>query len=538
MTISSEVNRSGPYPGNGVTTAFDYDFKIYLPEHLQVIKTDASGVDTVLVLDSDYTVTGLGSDGGGQAIVVPAPATGTKITLLLDVPFTQETDLENQGAYFAETVERAFDLMVMRLQQLKERSTRAVTIPPSVDDATIDELISNVLALGDKGDDLSVVASVAQYLETIADLSAVIPTVAGNTETTVEKAGEAAESATDAAGSADLAGQYANNPEDVAITGVPGAFSAKHFMLKCQAILASITNTLAGWIHAATEKTTLNDADEIGIADSAAAWVLKKISLFNLVTYIASITGEVKVFGCETLYNTTTTINMKAGWVFFKGKRTTYPATMLKSFAGTFSPGSGLGGLDTGVMQASKTYFVHSVRNLVTGVGDWVFSLQSDPALVNMTNLSGWEVQGRVNVVLTTSGNVIRQYVQDGNEYRANANVNEATASSWSVQDFQFVQIPAGISTLAWLYLINNQSSNSSGVIQFWTENTSGPSLASLNVNVVSPVEIRHHARLRTRSNGVVRGSAVQVVGSGSFTVQSVGFEDYTVPRINGAPAT
>ncbi|WP_416063936.1 hypothetical protein ACK9YZ_11890 [Rhizobium sp. ZK1] len=110
MTISSEVNRSGPYGANGVTTAFEYKFKILEPQHLQVIKTNVSGTDTILALDTDYTVTGVGNDGGGSAVITPAPAAGSKITLLLNVPFTQETDLENQGAYYAETVEQALDL--------------------------------------------------------------------------------------------------------------------------------------------------------------------------------------------------------------------------------------------------------------------------------------------------------------------------------------------------------------------------------------------------------------------------------------------
>jgi hypothetical protein len=31
MTIPSETSRSGPYTGNGVTSVFDYDFKIQSP---------------------------------------------------------------------------------------------------------------------------------------------------------------------------------------------------------------------------------------------------------------------------------------------------------------------------------------------------------------------------------------------------------------------------------------------------------------------------------------------------------------------------
>ncbi|MBY3038941.1 hypothetical protein [Rhizobium laguerreae] len=538
MTISSETNRSGPYPGNGVTTAFEYQFKILEPEHLQVIKTDASGVDTILVLDTDYTVNGVGDDGGGQAVVAPAPAMGTKITLLLNVPFTQDTDLENQGAYYAETVERAFDLMVMRLQQLKERSARAVTIPPTYDSATIDQLIANVLALGDKGAAIEAVAAVAQYLETVADVADDIPAVAGLTATTVTKAGEAAQSASDASGSAALSAAYANNGEDIVIPGSGGLFSAKHFMLKSKAIFDSLTNTIAGWIHAAAAKTTLNDDDEIGIADSATAWVLKKISLFNLVRYIASITGQVKISGCETVYVSTTTIQMKTGYVFFNGRRTTFGAALTKALNATFVAGAAGGMLDTGVMQASKTYFIHAVRNVATGAGDWVASLQYDPALVNMTNLTGWTVEGRVNVVLTTSGNVIRQYTQDGNDYRSANNLTEVTSSTITMADWQLVQIPVGISTEANLMMIVGANSNSSGSLSAWTDFTSGPGTMHLSVNVVSPVEMRTTGKVRTRAgSGVIRLTSSTAVGTMTYTLQSIGFNDYTVPRMNGATA-
>ncbi|MBY3055032.1 hypothetical protein HF263_02925 [Rhizobium leguminosarum] len=534
MTIPSEVNRSGPYTGNGATTAFDYKFKILDQKHIRVISTSTTGVDTDLVLTTNYTVTGVGADGGGQVVLTfPLPA-GVRLTLLLNVPFTQEIALVNQGAYYANVVEEGFDLNVMRLQQLQEQISRAVTVPPSADSATIEQLIGNILELTNAGGSIDVVAGVAIYLPAVAAVAGDIPTVAGNTATTIAKAGEAAGSAAAASGSATLAGQYANNPEDVAIPGFPGSFSAKHFMLKCAAILATITNTLAGWIHAATAKTTLNDDDEIGIADSAAAWVLKKISLFNLVRYIASITGQVKISGCETVYVNTTTIQMKAGYVFFNGRRTTFGAAMTKALNAAFVAGAGNGMLDTGAMAASKTYFIHAVRNVATGAGDWVASLQSDPALVNMTNLTGWTVEGRVNVVLTTSGNVIRQYTQDGNEYRSSANVTEISATAWPVADFQFISLPAGISTEAYLVLVNNQTANSAGVVQLWTDLNTGPAMLLLNNNVVSAAEVRITGKLRTRSTGVLRSSAITQIGNASYTVQSNGFNDYTAPRPNG----
>ncbi|MGY4333186.1 hypothetical protein ACVWWG_007603 [Bradyrhizobium sp. LB7.2] len=120
MTVASETNRSGPYTGNGVTTVFDYEFRILDEAHISVIRTEAE-TETVLTLNSDYTAAGIGDDGGGSITMLVAPTAAQTVTIVRDVPFTQETDLGNQGPFFAETIEAAFDLAVMRDQQLSQR---------------------------------------------------------------------------------------------------------------------------------------------------------------------------------------------------------------------------------------------------------------------------------------------------------------------------------------------------------------------------------------------------------------------------------
>lgn len=285
----------------------------------------------------------------------------------------------------------------------------------------------------------------------------------------------------------------------------------------------------AGGVHSLTEKVTITDADEFLIGDVADSNNLKRVTAFNVARYVATALGFVKVSGCETVYVSTTTIQMKAGYVVFNGRRTTL-SLLTKALNATFVAGNGNGMLDTGVMQASKTYFIHAVRNTASGAGDWVASLQSDPALVTMTNLTGWTVEGRVNVVLTTSGNVIRPYVQDGNEYRLVTGVTELNGS-FAVQDIQFTTAPAGISTEIFYMLTNSQNSNSSGSVSIWAEATSGPAMGILLVNVVQPTEVRIGQRTKTRSTGVVRAQIAESVGSGTLTCQMQGFEDYTVPR-------
>lgn len=131
MTVPNETNKSGPYFGDTVTKTFDYDFKIVDAAHLNVVRSEG-GVPTTLTLDVDYTVTGVGNDEGGQieTTVAPTQLPLQSITILRDVPFDQDIDLENQGAYYPETVEMGFDLAAMRDQQLSERIDRALLLPP------------------------------------------------------------------------------------------------------------------------------------------------------------------------------------------------------------------------------------------------------------------------------------------------------------------------------------------------------------------------------------------------------------------------
>jgi hypothetical protein len=57
------------------------------------------------------------------------------------------------------------------------------------------------------------------------------------------------------------------------------------------ALMANANEHIGENIHAATEKTTLADADEIGIADSAASWLLKRLTWANLKTLITGFLG-------------------------------------------------------------------------------------------------------------------------------------------------------------------------------------------------------------------------------------------------------
>jgi hypothetical protein len=129
MTISNEISISGPYLGNGKTTAFPYDFKIFDAKHMRAVLLDPFLNAVNLELDSEYAVGGVGNEQGGAVIIFVPPPTGFRVFLVRSPPFTQETDLPNQGPYYAETVENRMDITVMQILRLKLDTDRAHKAP-------------------------------------------------------------------------------------------------------------------------------------------------------------------------------------------------------------------------------------------------------------------------------------------------------------------------------------------------------------------------------------------------------------------------
>lgn len=131
MTVSSQTN-SVTYAGDGATTEFAVPYYFLADEHLTVISIlVATGEEVVLVLNSEYTVTGEGNPAGGEVTTVVPPAIGRNLEIRRVVPLTQETDYVSNDAFPAESHERALDKLTMVDQQ------------QSTDIATLDDKVNN-----------------------------------------------------------------------------------------------------------------------------------------------------------------------------------------------------------------------------------------------------------------------------------------------------------------------------------------------------------------------------------------------------------
>ena len=136
MTVSADLVKMPPYAGDGETIVFQYTFKIYATTDLLVILRSALGVETTLILNTDYTVSGVGNENGGNVTLIGyyasnPPAEDETLVVMLDLKFLQLFDYLEGGDFPAESLEEAQDRCVKLLQMLKERIGRALRFSPT-----------------------------------------------------------------------------------------------------------------------------------------------------------------------------------------------------------------------------------------------------------------------------------------------------------------------------------------------------------------------------------------------------------------------
>ena len=133
MTINSEVRAAGPFAGNGVTTSFPFEFKVFAGSEVLVVR-ELEGVELVLALGTDYTVA-LNADqdsAPGGSVDLPAPLpVGYTLSLTSDLAPLQPVDLTTQGGFYPRVINASLDRLTILVQQLSERLGRTLVSPIS-----------------------------------------------------------------------------------------------------------------------------------------------------------------------------------------------------------------------------------------------------------------------------------------------------------------------------------------------------------------------------------------------------------------------
>jgi hypothetical protein len=181
VTISSQTRKAGPFVGNDSSTAFPFAFKVFQASDLLVVRANSAGVESVLVLNTDYTVSlnaDQNSNPGGTVTLGAALATGTTLVLTSSLQYLQPTDLTNQGGFYPKVITDALDRATIQIQQLADGVSRAAKLPiTNTEDA--DALTADIVRLADSADNIDTVASNIADVNTVAGDIADVTTVAG-----------------------------------------------------------------------------------------------------------------------------------------------------------------------------------------------------------------------------------------------------------------------------------------------------------------------------------------------------------------------
>ena len=128
MTVSSTTKRNS-YTGDGSTTTFAYSFKIFDEDDITVIlRTTATGTETVQTKTTHYSVTGVGSTSGGNVVFGSAPTSAQTVVLLRQTAQTQATDYTPNDPFPAASHEDALDKLTLVAQDQQDELDRAIKL--------------------------------------------------------------------------------------------------------------------------------------------------------------------------------------------------------------------------------------------------------------------------------------------------------------------------------------------------------------------------------------------------------------------------
>lgn len=221
MTVQKDVTKN-IYVGNSSTRTFPFTFECPA-EHPEYIKVYLMQDDGTALATSDYQL-----DMDAKQITYPSSGTalpeGKKLVIVRELPLQQMMNLVNNGPYFAEDIETAFDECVMAMQQIAEKLNRSIIMSVDIDgDAFVNEVpfeAGKSFRIADDGKSIVLTEDPAKVLPLVQGVYAQTQTQAQNA---IASAAAAAKSEDNAAASANAASNSAQSASASATSAAESA---------------------------------------------------------------------------------------------------------------------------------------------------------------------------------------------------------------------------------------------------------------------------------------------------------------------------
>ena len=149
MTVAATSLVVEKYTGNDNARDFSFSFWAFTESNISVTQADKDGTESVLVLNSDYSVSFNANHRGGIVRLASVLPSGCTLAITRSTPINQEMDLINQGAFYAEDHEAAFDKLTAICQELKEVLGRCLIVPIT-SEKTPQEVMTDLLEVASK----------------------------------------------------------------------------------------------------------------------------------------------------------------------------------------------------------------------------------------------------------------------------------------------------------------------------------------------------------------------------------------------------
>lgn len=248
------------YTASAAQTVFPYDFPIYANTEITVLRLRA-GVLSTLILTTDFTVSGVGAEAGGNIVLEPPGATaGDILTIYGTTPYERTTDYGTGGDFKATTVNKDFDRLAMMAQQLDVRVGRSLSLniadsstPLQFSIQTTVERQSGILSFDATGTKVETVRTLADFDGDVSQTATNAANAAASEAAAATSESNAATSETNAAASEDAAALSATSAATSASNAATSATNASN---SATAAATSATNSGNSATSAATSATT------------------------------------------------------------------------------------------------------------------------------------------------------------------------------------------------------------------------------------------------------------------------------------------
>lgn len=143
MAINDTGTRD-QYVASAAQTVFAYTFEIFDKDDIAV---EQNGI--LLAEGTNYTVSGVGVDTGGNVTLLVGASSGDILTLYRDMELVRVTDYQQNGDFLASEVNDDFDRLWAATQQIQ--STANVGIRPTVDDPVLNSTNTELANIATRG---------------------------------------------------------------------------------------------------------------------------------------------------------------------------------------------------------------------------------------------------------------------------------------------------------------------------------------------------------------------------------------------------